>query len=292
MQNNNTPQIIGNEYILIQKLYSDEFSEVYKVKNSASDIFALKLAKKGIPLKKITKEIKIGMLLNTKVKEPFYAIKYISSGSDLSSKRTYIVYEFVEKSLFDYIILAQCFDERFAKIVFWKLTNIIQNLYKIGIGGIKLPLENIMIDDNYNLKISGLDSSYLIQDPSSVESSLLENDFYQLSDLVLQLISGKCIFKMQKDKLLKYIQKEKYDLFWKAIEKQNNQKFSKDIKDLINFMFSIEFNKQKKWKLQDFLDNQAWFKEMNSKENEDYFKEKLKKLEDHSEGNDCSYNYH
>ena len=57
-------------------------------------------------------------------------------------------------------------------------------------------------------------------------------------------------------------------------------------------MFSIKFNKQKKWKLQDFWDNQAWFKKMNSKENEDYFKEKLKKLEDHSEGNDCSYNYH
>jgi hypothetical protein len=71
---------------------------------------------------------------------------------------------------------------------------------------------------------------------------------------------------MQKDKLLKYIRKEEYDLFWKAIEKQNNQKFSKDIKDLINFMFSIKFNKQKKWKLQDFWDNQAWFKKMNSKE--------------------------
>ena len=187
MQNNNTPQIIGNEYILIQKLYSDEFSEVYKVKNSASDIFTLKLLKKGFSPKKINKEIQIGMILNTKVKESFYAIKYISSGSDLSSKRTYIVYEFVEKSLFDYIILAQYFDKRFAKIVFWKLTNIIQNLHKVGVGGIKLPLENIMIDDNYNLKISGLGSSHLIQDPSSVKSSLLENDFYQLSDLVLQL---------------------------------------------------------------------------------------------------------
>jgi serine/threonine protein kinase len=217
MQFDKTPQQFGKDYISIQKLYTGELYEEYKVKNSSSNIFVLKLFnKKGLPPKKIIKEIQIGIHLNKKEEELSHVIKYISSGSELSSKRTYIVYELLEKkSLLDYLVLAPYFEERFGKIVFWKLIAIIQLLHKIGIGGMSISLDKIWIDDNYNLKLSGIDSAQFIKDPKSFKSSLLENDFSQLSDLVLQLISGKSLLTIPQVQLLKYIEKEKYELMWK-----------------------------------------------------------------------------
>ena len=293
MQFDKTPQKFGKDYISIQKLYTGELYEEYKVKNSSSNVFVLKLFnKKGLPPKKIIKEIQIGIHLNKKEEEFSHVIKYISSGSELSSKRTYIVYELLEKkSLLDYLVLAPYFEERFAMIVFWKLINIIQHLHKIGIGGMSISLDKIWIDDNYNLKLSGIDSAQFIKDPKSFKSSLLENDFSQLSDLVLQLISGKSLLTIPQVQLLKYIEKEKYELIWKSIEMQSDQKFSEEIKELINFLLSLKFNKQKKGKLQEFLNNQAWCQEINSKENEDYFKETLKRLEE-NEKTACNYHFH
>ena len=176
-------------------------------------------------------------------------------------------------------------------IVFWKLINIIQHLHKIGIGGMSISLDKIWIDDNYNLKLSGIDSAQFIKDPKSFKSSLLENDFSQLSDLVLQLISGKSLLTIPQVQLLKYIEKEKYELIWKSIVMQRDQKFSEEIKELINFLLSLKFNKQKKGKLHEFLNNQAWCQEINSKENEDYFKETLKRLEE-NEKTACNYHFH
>ena len=293
MQFDKTPQKFGKDYISIQKLYTGELYEEYKVKNSSSNIFVLKLFnKKGLPPKKIIKEIQIGIHLNKKEEELSHVIKYISSGSELSSKRTYIVYELLEKkSLLDYLVLAPYFEERFAMIVFWKLIAIIQLLHKIGIGGMSISLDKIWIDDNYNLKLSGIDSTQFIKDPKSFKSSLLENDFSQLSDLVLQLISGKSLLTIPQVQLLKYIEKEKYELIWKSIEMQSDQKFSEEIKELINFLLSLKFNKQKKGKLHEFLNNQAWYQEINSKENEDYFKETLKRLEE-NEKTACNYHFH
>ena len=286
-----TPQKFRRDYISIQKLYTGELYEEYKVKNKSSNIFVLKLFdKKGLPPKKIIKEIQIGIHLNKKEKEHPNVIKYISSGSELSSKRTYISYELPgKKSLLDYLVLTPYFDEIFAKIIFWKLITIIQHLNKIGIGGINISLDKIWIDDNYNLKLLGLGSAQFIKDPKSFKSSLSENDFSQLSDLVLQLISGKSLLKIPQTTLLKYIEKEKYELIWKSIEIQSDQTFSEEIKDLINFLLSLKFNKQKKWKLEEFLNNQAWFTEINSKENEDYFKKILRRLEGNEE---TAYYYH
>ena len=293
MQFDKTSQKFGKDYISIQKLYTGELYEEYKVKNSSSNIFVLKLFnKKGLPPKKIIKEIQIGIHLNKKEEELSHVIKYISSGSELSSKRTYIVYELLEKkSLLDYLVLAPYFEERFAMIVFWKLIAIIQLLHKIGIGGMSISLDKIWIDDNYNLKLSGIDSAQFIRDPKTFKSSLLENDFSQLSDLVLQLISGKSLLTIPQVQLLKYIEKEKYELIWKSIEMQSDQKFSEEIKELINFLLSLKFNKPKKGKLQEFLNNQAWYQEINSKENEDYFKETLKRLEE-NEKTACNYHFH
>ena len=53
MQFDKTPQKFGKDYISIQKLYTGELYEEYKVKNSSSNVFVLKLFnKKGLPPKK------------------------------------------------------------------------------------------------------------------------------------------------------------------------------------------------------------------------------------------------
>lgn len=65
MQFDKTSQKFGKDYISIQKLYTEELYEEYKVKNSPSNIFVLKLFnKKLLPPKKIIQEIQIGIHLN------------------------------------------------------------------------------------------------------------------------------------------------------------------------------------------------------------------------------------
>lgn len=280
MQSEITPQLFGKEYISIQRVFSGEFSEAYEVKDSSSHRYFLELFRKGISPKKIAKEIQKEIYINSMGKKISH-LEYISSGSDLRTKKTYIIYEWAEKgTLKNYLISGKCFDERLSKITFWKIAKDINNLHKIGIAHRNITLDNILIDSYFNLKIAGFGSSQFIKDVRLKECSVIENDIFQLGVLLLQLISGRCDLKILESKLLKDIQKGKLELLWRTIEMQNNQKFSNDIKALINIMLTIKYDKQKKWKLDELLNAQAWFKDMESKENEDYFKEKLRQLED------------
>lgn len=280
MQSEITPQLFGKKYISIQRVFSGEFSEAYEVKDSSSHRYFLELFRKGISPKKIAKEIQKEIYINAKGKKISH-LEYISSGSYLRTKKTYIIYEWAEKgTLKNYLISGKYFDERLSKIAFWKIAKDINNLHKIGIAHRNITLENILIDSYFNLKIAGFGSSQFIKDVPLKECPVIENDIFQLGALLLQLLSGRCDLKILESKLLKDIQKGKLELLWRTIEMQNNQKFSNDIKALINIMLTIKYDKQKKWKLDELLNAQAWFKDMDSKENEDYFKEKLRQLED------------
>ena len=271
-----TPKELEKNYIEIKPIFSGGAIEVYEVIDSSGNSFALKLYKIRKFLKKIIKEIQIGIYLNNQKGSETSFIKYITSETDINSKYTFIIYELAQKyTLKDKLLSRKYFDEKLSKIIFWDIGHKINNLHKIGIAHMNLNLENILLDYNYNIKIAGFSSAEFIID----KQDGIKEDIFQLGVILLQLISGKCDKKILEDKCLKVIKKGDYEFFWNMIEIGSNKEFSNEIKELINIMLSIKLPNGQEWTLDEILNKQEWFDSINSIENNNYMIETFKQIE-------------
>ena len=271
-----TPKELEKNYIEIKPIFSEGSIEVYEVIDSSGNSFALKLYKIRKFLKKIIKEIQIGIYLNNQKGSETSFIKYITSETDINSKYTFIIYELAQKyTLKDKLLSRKYFDEKLSKIIFWDIGHKINNLHKIGIAHMNLNLENILLDYNYNIKIAGFNSAEFIID----KQNGIKEDIFQLGVILLQLISGKCDKKILEDKCLKVIKKGDYEFFWNMIEIGSNIEFSNEIKELINIMLSIKLPNGQEWTLDEILNKQEWFDSINSVENNNYMIETFKQIE-------------
>ena len=271
-----TPKELEKNYIEIKPIFSEGSIEVYEVIDSSGNSFALKLYKIRKFLKKIIKEIQIGIYLNNQKGSETSFIKYIISETDINSKYTFIIYELTQKyTLKDKLLSRKYFDEKLSKIIFWDIGHKINNLHKIGIAHMNLNLENILLDYNYNIKIAGFSSAEFIID----KQDGIKEDIFQLGVILLQLISGKCDKKILEDKCLKVIKKGDYEFFWNMIEIGSNKEFSNEIKELINIMLSIKLPNGQEWTLDEILNKQEWFDSINSVENNNYMIETFKQIE-------------
>ena len=271
-----TPKELEKNYIEIKPIFSEGSIEVYEVIDSSGNSFALKLYKIRKFLKKIIKEIQIGIYLNNQKGSETSFIKYITSETDINSKYTFIIYELAQKyTLKDKLLSRKYFDEKLSKIIFWDIGHKINNLHKIGIAHMNLNLENILLDYNYNIKIAGFSSAEFIID----KQDGIKEDIFQLGVILLQLISGKCDKKILEDKCLKVIKKGDYEFFWNMIEIGSNKEFSNEIKELINIMLSIKLPNGQEWTLDEILNKQEWFDSINSVENNNYMIETFKQIE-------------
>ena len=271
-----TPKELEKNYIEIKPIFSEGSIEVYEVIDSSGNSFALKLYKIRKFLKKIIKEIQIGIYLNNQKGTETSFIKYITSETDINFKYTFIIYELAQKyTLKDKLLSRKYFDEKLSKIIFWDIGHKINNLHKIGIAHMNLNLENILLDYNYNIKIAGFSSAEFIID----KQDGIKEDIFQLGVILLQLISGKCDKKILEDKCLKVIKKGDYEFFWNMIEIGSNKEFSNEIKELINIMLSIKLPNGQEWTLDEILNKQEWFDSINSVENNNYMIETFKQIE-------------
>lgn len=281
----------GYHYYLIEKLnkdtVSDEFYEVFSVLKNFSEIYALKLFRKGYPDEFIQKEIEIYEYLN-KEESPYF-LKCISNSKDeLIVKEKYIVLEFPEKGMLkNYILLGVYFSEQMAKILTWKIFQCYIRLHEIGIMHKKISLEYIFLDKFYNLKIGNFEYAKIIRNIEKDEKSY-ENEFreevYNLAILIIQLLTGKLELKMIKDSLKLVIKKKNFGSFWKIIETQSENgeyDFTAELKDLINIMLSGKTVDIKK------LLSHDWFEKVRTSVAnnefdlyEQYMKNELKKLEE------------
>ena len=281
----------GYHYYLIEKInkdtVSDEFYEVFSVLKNFSEIYALKIFRKGYPDELIQKEIEIYEYLN-KEESPYF-LKCISNSKDeLIVKEKYIVLEFPEKGMLkNYILLGVYFSEQMAKILTWKIFQCYIRLHEIGIVHKKISLEYIFLDKFYNLKIGNFEYAKNIRNIEKDEKSY-ENEFkeevYNLAILIIQLLTGKLELKMIKDSLKSVIKKKNFGSFWKIIETQSENgeyDFTAELKDLINIMLSGKTVDIKK------LLSHDWFEKVRTSITnnefdlyEQYMKNELKKLEE------------
>lgn len=279
----NIPKKFGTNFFGINKLFSGGNCKVYNVKDSTSKRYALKLFNLRKYDSKLINEIENGIFLNSNEKGNSYFIKYISSQSERLTKKTFIIYELAEKNtLQNLLIKGKYFEENLALIIFSVIAKQVNTLHKMGLAHMNIKLENILIDADYNLKLAGFSLAQKVEKCSKnkEQNELYLNDIFQLGVLLLQLITGRCDLKSL-EKLLKVIQKGRYESFWKAIEMQNNQNFSEKLKEIINIMLTIKSNEnKKKWTLDEILNNTDWFNDLQIINTNIYVKEKFEEIEE------------
>ena len=265
------------KYYILDKIFSDELFNIYEIKDSSDNKYILKLFIKGKYDSKLLNEIEKGMYINSHKEVNSSFVKYITSKSEIKSKRTLIIYEFSEtKTLEDLLMKKFCFDERLSLIIFWKIAELVDSLYKIGLTQTNLELDNILIDENYNIKMTGYSSIQFIQG-----KNMFHNDIFKLAFLLLQLLTGKYYLKKQESKILKIIKQGNFAFFWESIEIQNNQKFSQKLKDYITKILEPEKNNLN---LDDILHSKNdWFNDIESNNNDMYMKIIFKQFEEESE---------
>ena len=262
----------GYHYYLIEQLNSDtdsaKFYEVFSVLKNFSEIYALKLFRKGYNDLDIKKEIEIYGLL-TKQESPYF-LKYISNSKDeLIVKEKYIVLEFAEKgTLKDYILLGKFFSERTVKILTWNIFQAFIQLHEIGIVHKKISLGNILLDKFYNLKIGGFGFAEFIENEETKEKNrenAFKEDIYNLGFLIIQLLTRKMEFKNINGSIKSIIKNKKFEAFWVVVVSQTEVELNREIKDLINIMLSKQISDIRT------LLNHNWFNELRASINKKEF---------------------
>ena len=133
----------------------------------------------------------------------------------------------------------------------------------MGIVHKKISVDNIFLDRFYNFKIGGFDYAE-IHDQNNNNKKLFKQDFFGLSMILIQLLTGKPELKVIKDKLKLAIKKGNFNSFWKIIESQGVYNFTQELKDLVNLMFNGQMLDIHK------LLNHKWFDEVQNIDKKQY----------------------
>ena len=192
--------------------------------------------------------------------------------------KLYIVYENITHSdLFDYISV-QTFTERHAKVIFKKILEGVRAMHNANICHRDLKPGNILLDDNYNPKITGLGLSCInmnnLQVYSITESytapEVLANqpyngikaDIFSLGQLLINLVTGQFGFlsPSKTDRYYRLIIEQKLDHYWHEVQR-NNIVLSQVFKDL--FIRMVDPNPDNRPSIDEIL-NSPWMQEINN----------------------------
>ena len=298
-------QTLIPQYSFLEVIHTGISSEIYRVYAPSENEYALKIFNKKVDLERFKSELNNCKLL-CKAENPDF-IRYISSSEDDGiSTVKYIVFELAEKrSLDNFISQGIPLGERIAKFISWKIVEMAGRLHKLCFSHRDLNIHNILVNQNYDLKLGSFGSAkyFLNQNgksvllfgrvgtpyymPPEMNKKLYDGkkaDIFSLGVLILNLISGKQIFKIHKEIVFKLIKKKEYNKFWYLVENGNiNLKLTPEFKDLIISM--IDYNPNNRPDISDVL-NHPYFEDIRSftsdeyLENEKNMKSKLKEIEE------------
>lgn len=202
------------------------------------------------------------------------------------SERPYIILDFAEKGeLFNYIYYPKRgFTEKQARYIFKQILLAIQCCHDNNIAHLDLKTENIMLDSNWNVKLSDFGLSVLTQEKNENINSFMgtesflapeiinkkpydpfKADIFALGVTLFIILSGNPPFKSARkfDIHYQYFMKNRVDLFWKIIRK--NLSFSDEAISLLNQMFEPE--PQMRIRIEDIF-NHPWMNMESSSEDE------------------------
>ena len=312
---NKIEDTIDYKYIIKRKLGSGWTSSVFFVteRNNNTEYVAKVLKDKDDEnfIKQYYNEIKF--LTELKQKNIPNIINIIDSGEGPIIRkdkndgkpeiRKYIVLEYAKnRQLFDFILYSEKgLGETYSKAIFYKIVKIIQSFHEVGICHKDIKLENILLDENFTLKVAdfGLAANnspkleeYFGSEPytppeiiANVPHDGFKVDIFCLGVTLMSLtyyLPG--LTKASSDcEFYKAIIEEREDKYWDMIEPIIGKDISEEFKDLfIQMVSNIPENRPT---IQEVLIHR-WFnsyKEMNEEEKANLEKEIIEEFKSREE---------
>ena len=311
--------IINGKYTINRKIGEGEHAKVYLVMEiNNHETYSAKILKENqeqVDINAFYHEIEILKKINEANGSERLIIKYIDSGkgdikkgSLISSNRDYLINNyFPNGNLYTYLKKTKTgFEEKYAKIIFWKILEGIKFLHDLNICHLDIKLDNIILDSHYNPIIMdfGLSSEmikkgpdeyeYLIQNKGTpqfmcpemfkmVKYKGIQADIFNLGVVLIYLVANKNAFVLahRNDAAYKLFIKKDYNGFWNTFT--NNEPHLMEIKEeLINLYFKlIAYLESNRPKNISEIFNDPWLADVKKYTNEDYqqYENYMKNLE-------------
>ena len=289
-KNDNQKSDLDGRFILIDRKGKGATATVYLVEDSNGNKYAAKILIE--PSQYFQKEIEMLKI----VKSPYIA-NLIEAGEGLLRKKgkvypkkQFLILDYAEKGeLFDYIFLPQQgLGEKYGKLVFLKILEGVNACHKVGVCHRDLKMENILLDNQFNPKLSDFGFSTLIsgENGNNILSSALgtlsyscpeiisnknyngiKADIFSLGVVLITLVTCKIGFgkASRKDPYYRLIMIKRFDKYWQVVSNQLPN-LSNELKDL--YLKMVCYDPENRPTIAEIM-NHPWFNDIrNLSENE------------------------
>lgn len=279
--------IIDNIYTIINYLDKGGISKIYLVRNVNNNIeYVARIRRKN--LNGYPHELQMTTIVSN-LNNP-NIIHLDNNGTGIMRRlghihnniNYFILNYYPHGDLLKYVEIGGRFLEKRAKLIFKKILNGVRDLHNAGICHRNLKLNNILLDQNYNPKISNFASSgffmvnnaiiplnepigRIISMPPQMILHLPYNgakaDIFSLGVLLFNLVTNKFPFKKAhiSDLYYKFIIKKSYSSFWNILSSFGINYLSQEFKSL--FLKMVSFDENERPSIEQILvDN--WFNEL------------------------------
>ena len=159
--------IIDNTYEIVRRLEHFQQLSIYLVRNiNNNTLYAAKVRLNNIDVN----QHEIQMCTNVSNINSPYLARLVNHGigniifqGNIQNNQNYLIFDYYPHSLYEYIEKIGHFTEKHAKFIFDQILKGVQALHQAGICHRYLAIDNILFDNNYNVKIIDFHIAALLQ---------------------------------------------------------------------------------------------------------------------------------
>ena len=286
--------ILDNKFIILGRLGGGTFSEVCRVRKlNENNEYAARLRRNLS--NGFSKELEMTTLASGLNNPNIIHLEGHGTGTvnmkeNVTNMRNYMILEYCPKGDLSKYVENERFTERQAKYIFKKILLGVQALHVANICHRNLKLQTVLLDKNFNPKISNFvfatqfqqnnNQPIMLKDfvgtLSYASPNILSNqpyngekaDIFSLGVILFNLVSGKLGFMKatQEDQIYGHILAGNIDQYWTELySKIGNMNFSNDFKDL--YISMVAPNENDRPHIAQVL-NHPWFNEINNLNNQ------------------------
>ena len=281
--------IIDNTYEIVRRLEHFQQISIYLVRNiNNNTLYAAKVRLNNIDVN----QHEIQMCTNvSNINNPYIArlvnhgIGNIIFQGNIQNNQNYLIFDYYPHSLYEYIEKTGTFTEKHAKLIFDQILNGVQALHQAGICHRYLAIDNILFDNNYNVKIIDFHIAALLQGNNNFNDNVgresysppqmiehlpyngIKADIFSLGIILFILVNGKTPFQSAsyEDPLYKLIKNKEFDKYFLQVYKIMFVNNSDEFKNL--FLKMVDFYENQRPSIEVIL-NDPWFNEIRNLDNQ------------------------
>ena len=273
--------LIDNKYTIIRHITNGTFSSVYLVKdnNNNNNQYIAKI--RIINVNGYAQELQITQIVS-QTNNP-YIILLVDYGNGpiqiggVQNNSNYLILDYCPKRNLLHFIQNVGFNEKYAKFIFFKIVKAVNAIHNCGIYHRNLNLEDILLDNNYELKISdfcvAVRTNNPLNDvvgkqryrPPQMNMNLNYNgekaDVFSLGVILFKLVTGIFGFQIANNQHAHYllIINRQYNQYFQILPQENITNLSHEFKSL--YIKMISFNEKDRPTL-DYILNDNYFNEI------------------------------